>query len=384
MFPYFARKFSAEVAGRRLRGVWCEKCGTLYSFELARVGVAVASAHYGLGQGAARHRADEDAEDDLDRRLSRDTELVPCPRCNWVNDELVVRWRSRLYPRVWIPIALTLTLTGGLLAWLPIVANLRDVEGLGQRGRTTLAFGCLALVALSPLAILWFREVLRRRKVDPNASYPHAPRLPPGTPPGTPPALIRQVDPQTGLAAVAPFGRREAAHASGVARPWAVFRAEQIAFPATCCLCLAPSRREWSTPLGASEGHRCPAPLCLECHARLRRAWWMTVPWIVLVAAVGAAGVMTALEHLHWGSAAVRSVAGVGLMVCGVGLGVAFVPSWRCRPSRVKVIDADRRVFGFRASNPAYTRLVIAQIEADDGVGDGPEARPDDGRADAT
>jgi hypothetical protein len=111
MFFYFARHFEAGAIGSRLVAVQCDKCGCEYSFELARVGSGSAQAPYGIGTKRAARTAEERAQRDLGKRLEHDAELVPCPKCAWINEELVSRYRRGRY-RGWTKFAASIFLLG--------------------------------------------------------------------------------------------------------------------------------------------------------------------------------------------------------------------------------------------------------------------------------
>src|SRR5438067_1274597 len=97
MHVYHAKVFKSSTSGLRVESVVCEKCATTFSYELVRVGAGTASAPYYIGQTAAKARADQRARADLQKRLAREAELVPCPKCHWVNDGLIERVRRRRY-----------------------------------------------------------------------------------------------------------------------------------------------------------------------------------------------------------------------------------------------------------------------------------------------
>ena len=88
MLFYYGRRYESSAVGSRLVRVHCDKCGCEYFFELARVGLGLAGAVCDWDSPAAR-RADERARRDLAERLENDAELVPCPKCDWINEELV-------------------------------------------------------------------------------------------------------------------------------------------------------------------------------------------------------------------------------------------------------------------------------------------------------
>jgi hypothetical protein len=90
---YNGKQFKAESAGALVVGVDCEKCGYRYYYELARIGIGTGVAHFGIGAGGAERSAAAASERDLQKRLESEAELVPCPNCNWISDELVRGYR---------------------------------------------------------------------------------------------------------------------------------------------------------------------------------------------------------------------------------------------------------------------------------------------------
>src|SRR5213079_1790864 len=97
MFLYYGKTFEAARAGECVVGVVCDKCGCQYYYELARIGTGASTASYGIGASRASQKSHDQSEIDLRRRLGMEAELVPCPRCNWINDELVQGYRLGRY-----------------------------------------------------------------------------------------------------------------------------------------------------------------------------------------------------------------------------------------------------------------------------------------------
>src|SRR5205814_8788605 len=82
------------ATGAVIRQVRCERCGTEYFYELARVTKGTGSAVYGIGKEAARKRAKKSAEKKLARMLLNDGEAVPCPKCKWIQNSMVRELRA--------------------------------------------------------------------------------------------------------------------------------------------------------------------------------------------------------------------------------------------------------------------------------------------------
>jgi hypothetical protein len=193
-FVYVGKRFDATKRGQRVVQVKCDQCGCEFFYELARVGTGAASAPYYVRQDSASRRAMKQAEVDLERRLTREADLVPCPECNWINHELVRKHRDGRY-RSWSKGAVLIAILGTIMALL--------VAWFISRGPTAdraavpyVLFGGPFLSAAAAAVALLLRKVLRSL-IRPNRHFPLMPELPPGSPP----ALIR--DPATSKLSVA-------------------------------------------------------------------------------------------------------------------------------------------------------------------------------------
>jgi hypothetical protein len=100
MVAYFQKRVEAALVGQRVVSVECDKCDCRYFYELSRIGTGSGIAPYGVGTASATHSAQEQSQRELSGRLELEAELVPCPRCNWINDELVLGYRRGQYRRV--------------------------------------------------------------------------------------------------------------------------------------------------------------------------------------------------------------------------------------------------------------------------------------------
>src|SRR5262245_32270854 len=94
MFVYVSKVFTASATGRRLKEVTCEKCGKHFYYELSRVGVGSSSAPYLIGQGLAQRSSENRATRNLEKRLLKDEETVPCPACQWINESAIRSYRK--------------------------------------------------------------------------------------------------------------------------------------------------------------------------------------------------------------------------------------------------------------------------------------------------
>jgi hypothetical protein len=356
MVVYVGKEISATVAGRRLESVTCEQCGSRFHYELTRVGVGKASAPFFLLQGSASDRAGAAAQRDLTKRLSREAELVPCPKCFWVNQDLVDRYRRRLYRRA--PLLIVILVIAGFVAAPVAGVGLTATFGYESRAPGRVMWAVLAVCILSPLWVLFVRRQLRRR-TDPNRTYPRRPVVPPGTPP----ALVERPDPQTGEVFLEPVASQ--ADAPSGPGEWAVFRPGQIQLPPYCCTCLAPASTTYRPPFKVNQDSDVEVPLCDPCLAQLRRRWWLVLLAVAACSLALAAVTATAVPGIDsFGRWFIFGVLGFfGALVGGV-----VIAGLTCKPYRMAVVDGDRGVVKFAARNPGYTAMLVDQVRQSDGI----------------
>ena len=350
MIHYFGKNLTATTAGRRIEEVICEKCATQYYYELLRMGVGEASAPYYLFQNSASDRARRAAARDMAHRLDREAELVPCPSCNWVNQDLVVRYRRRLYRRApWLGLILMIA---GLIAAPVAAAVLTD--SLGHRSsvpRVTMVL-IIALSLLCPSCVLWIRSLLRRR-INPNETYPRQPRVPLGTPP----ALMTRRDSRTGEHTLEPAVKGLDQQEQD--NRWLIFRPGELRFPRICCVCLGSASTSYSSPFKVSEGGELEVPLCGRCAWRLRYRWWMVALAVATATTALAALPAAALPRLdHTGRWMLFGTSALFMSI----FAVAILPNRICRPYRLRILDRDRGIVRFAAANPRFTELLVRRV----------------------
>jgi hypothetical protein len=341
MFLYFGKHFTQSAAGQRLARVECDRCGTGYCYQLSRVGTGVGVAPYCLGQARAARLAEQRAAKELERALDRGRELVPCPKCSWINEDLVQGYRRTRY-RLWGRVAFYILGTAILLA-LTLVP--------------LLAFGdpdALPIVALILLGIVLLSggtlgiQMWLRGRINPNRNYPDAPELLPGTPP----ALLQ--DPISGEIKAASNGRIGVAPVG----EWCDFQLGRHQLPPVCCVCLNE----------ASDGHEHRAfhpaaqmfvPRCAECAGIQQRAYWRIFLTAALVCTCLSAAIVLPLNFAgddFWIATAVAL--GASMLVAAI---VAFRST---TPVTIARGDTTRNVIKLRFRNPAYTRLVAEQMRS--------------------
>ncbi|MDB5292003.1 MAG: hypothetical protein JWL69_3244 [Phycisphaerales bacterium] len=356
MAAFVGKVITASLAGRRIEPVTCEKCGMGFYYELTRVGVGKGSAPYFIGQKSASNRAAVAAEQELARRLDGEAELVPCPKCHWVNHDLIERYRRRQY--LGAPLLIVIVMVAGFTAAPLIAVGLTEALGYNSRVPRYALVAVAAVCLLSPAWVLLIRRQLRLR-IDPNTTYPLRPRVPAGTPP----ALVEQRDPRTGKTCMIAVASQDDAQTDQF--QWATFRPGQVRLPRLCCVCLDPGSTTYSPPLPVNESSDIAVPLCDRCSVRLQRRWWLTVFIIAGMSMVLGGFASTAVHGID---AMGRWIAFTVIGFFGTVVGGVVIAGRVCRPYRMAVVDRDRGIVKFAAANPVYTAMLVGQIRRSDGV----------------
>ena len=181
---YFAEKIVQETARTSFVGVCCDSCGFDYYYPLTRIGHGYDTAHYGLGAKSAEKNAAASAGQDLSQRLGSEAELVPCPRCGWISQELVSGYRRGRFLKLQTS-ALVIPIVG--IAITGIVALILKNGPIQDRRyiEPVLIVGLSFFLLLG--AGLYSLRVALTANINPNRNYPQ----PPDTPLGTPLAYTR-------------------------------------------------------------------------------------------------------------------------------------------------------------------------------------------------
>lgn len=339
---YFGKQFNSASIGSAVVGVRCDRCACEYYYELARIGAGQSTAPYNLGQNFAAEASQANAERDLQERLKSEAELVPCPKCNWINDELVRSYRRGRY-RGMIKAPLILALISAAMScliWWFLSKSSRPDE---QRTASLILWGGLALGVLLIGGAYALRALLRF-SIEPNRHFPQAPVLPPGTPP----ALLKD-----------PISGDLRPHADGgIVDGWHEFQIGRHHFPLVCCNCLRPATTEYALGIPVSRQLNLEIPCCAACAGRTEslgpRGW-------LIAGAIGLfiAGMTLAAMFLD-GTAVTLAILGM-LLVMGVLVGVILATVKPGLPFEAKVLDAERGVVRLRFLNAEYARLFAAQ-----------------------
>ncbi len=170
---YIWTKHTASETGTRLVEVRCEKCDCTYFYELTRVGTGTESSPYFLLEDWARDTAVAKAKADVERRLASEAELIPCPRCNWINEELIEGYRRSCYLG-WIEQSIWAAVIGAGFCAIPLSIT----TGIPGHSGDLIFFGVVVplILILAVTGVVLFVQTMRKN-INPNARYPEPPRL---------------------------------------------------------------------------------------------------------------------------------------------------------------------------------------------------------------
>jgi len=350
---YHQKTFSSRVSGSRIVSVNCGQCGTDYHYELVRTGVGTGSAPYGLGARSAQERADKAAAAALEKALAMDAEMVPCPGCGWVNDDLIRRHRRHHHR--WTAGAIIVSLVLCLIGWIAV--GVLHSSSRSTPGLTTLVAALAVITVGVPVTIFIVGRALRGR-IDPNRrSMP--------LPPGTPPALVARQDDHTGhielvVAPVRPEHDRRMVDGGAVRdtagdRGRLVIPEGKLVIPPYCCYCLEPASSLASGPAFLTFSKDLVLPACDAC-ARIHRAqWWVSFGRAALVGATGGLFVffIPGLDPpVQIGLYSFALLASVFI--------ATFVAHAMRRPYRIGFACRSRNILWFEAKEPRFHELVVA------------------------
>lgn len=339
MFVHWAKHIHAERIGGRMVCVACARCECEYFYKFTRVGTGTGTAHYGLGVGRATATANKEAQKDLDRRLATESELVPCPKCNWINDDLIAGFRRGRYRNL----GQAAKLIAGIAAILALVFG---VTWAVAAPASVLYFLIVPAGLLAAAGGLFLLQSALRNRIQPNRDHPSPPQLPPGSPP----ALVR--DPESGLLVVA-----KPPELLDVSHEWVDFQVGRQSWPLVCCDCLQPGTLDRGHRMLVTTTLRLTIPRCEDCaHSAkrdFRRIWWNAATIGILVTAA-----IVIPLNLDWVEFGIMS--GL-LLVIAFAIG-AFVARKKTAPAKIADRDRSRAVVRLQFRNADYTRVVAQHL----------------------
>lgn len=353
MFVYVSKVFTATATGSRFKEVTCEKCAKHFFYELSRMGVGASSAPYMLGQGAAKTNSEKRAAVDLQKRLMKDQEAIPCPACQWIN-LAAIRAYQKTKQRGWTTLSLVVMVIG-IVINLVVFGMSQDVlrrdPALTDPVHWEIAVSWILLVGLCFLS-----QFLLRRRIDLNRSYDGKKRLPVGTPPAIVP-IGENADGELQYEVV-PYDLTR----FSASTKWAVCRAGQFELLPLCCRCLGEPSVTLKLPFVA-QAQPIPVPMCQKCRTTIIRNLWLAN----LLSLVSAIAIVWMLAQLPRGidetGRTIMTVLGGGMLAV-IGF---FAVDELIRPYKVVIVDGPRGITKIRFRNPAYTALLIRRIGEADG-----------------
>jgi hypothetical protein len=341
---------TSSIVGSRVESVVCEKCGTSFFYKLVRAGIGKGSAPYDIGLGQALTRSQTAAQNNLDYRLSGDVELIACPHCNWVNQEIVEKYRSRKYCGVlyW---SLLVLIVGFVTVPMTVIFLTSDLS-YDNPWRRKIALLMTTLWFSSPV---WFLvgQWIRRHRINPNANFPEYPILLPGTPP----ALVEQIDPKTGQKQWVPATPAQELPADG-----AIFRPAQLQPPDLCCVCMSTPDKLLTPPTKHNKYGGIKIPICNSCVSRLKRRRLMLSFVFIAVSSALVGG-------LFWFKQSLDAVGTIKFILIESILSVIacfLIAHFAFRPYSIRVLDKDRGILKISSLNPQYTSMLIKQAAESD------------------
>jgi hypothetical protein len=276
----------------------------------------------------------------LEKRLSRESEPVACPHCNWVNSDLIVGYKRTRYRNLGMGGVVASVILGFVVFFCVNFSGHRyddnTVAALVSGGITALLVGgtCLAL-----------QRVLRGR-IDPNR-FPNPPKLPAGTPKGYTGQNLATVRAATQSGRFVPPDP----HATDYP-DWVVFRSGHLGLPRLCCECLAPATTSLTSG-SANSLNAFAVPVCGECDSRIKAS----KRWIYVQAMVGVAIMAGTTFFLVNGKDEDRFAASVVVGIVALIVAVIVAAQFG-RPFKLKTIDAARGVFRLKFRSEQYTEMV--------------------------
>ncbi len=322
--------YEATQAAETVDKVRCEKCDCVYYYQKRRLGVGRSVRLYGF-IGKSNNSANQQANDEVARRLETESDPVPCPKCHWINEQLVdgyrrTRYRSLTSWGIWL-------FSFGTLISL-IVAYVLSVGAVQDRVYIPYVLIVGPFTSALLAGICFGAQWLLRKLTNPNHRYPQKPILPFGVPQ----ALL--LDPTSNQLVPHEKGRESDDEADD---PWIIVPMTQVVVPVACFCCNAKEQLTID-PVASQSG--LPIMKCTPCRRQQRnRKVLFVLVGLLLSATIGAFVIRLADEvgYVIYGS--VILVSALVMLV----LASLFDPT-----VDVSMIDRDRGIMRLGFSNPEF------------------------------
>jgi hypothetical protein len=260
----FQKSHDAKRLGKRLIDVCCDRCKCSFHYELVRVGTGISTDY---------RQANQKAGQELNEQLASDADLVACPECNWVNDELIKRhckFRYRTFEAVMVSI--------GILGIVCSLIAAYFIELLGNHdsiGTARIFYFVVPAIFAGLTGSSFLLSYLLRWRIQPNRTFPAVPNVPLGTAP----ALFKESE----KLVLAPS--RDPFMGTDEGKIYLFPQHEQL--PSTCCYCFDKTMR--FVPAHVTSASSAQIPFCTKCRKeldrRFLRVFWCTMGLLMPVGA---------------------------------------------------------------------------------------------------
>ncbi len=275
-----------------------------------------------------------------------ESELVPCPECNWIGAELVKGYRLGRYRGVGT-VAMALGFAGSILslvvAWFIHIGSPLDRWALPY-----VLIGGPGTFAAAAITLILLRDWLRSR-IQPNSGFPREPRVPPGTPP----ALVLDKVTQT---------LRPAKSAASPTDDFLDFQSGRHKLPPCCCECLQCGTSDDGYPVQVTRLLQLKIPQCADCAKKTKRKRRRVL--LVLIVPGLLIGGTAALAMAQASVNASAIIISWLLMFNGAVALAYMVATARTAPVKVISRDRSRGVIRLQFRNPSYVQVIREQLDA--------------------
>lgn len=338
----YNKHFTATVVGGRFVELACDKCRCEFAYELIRVGKGEADALFGVRQISATKAAVERSQQSLNERLAVEAELVPCPKCRWVNEGLIEGYRLGRYRKLLstaVGFAIVAIGVSLIAVWFLAIGPEQDRGAIPYVLAGSVGGGAALVIAA------WALSNWLRGQIQPNANYPSPPQLPSGTP------RVYLKDADTGEYRLVPSDLPTEGHG----RSTITLQLGTWSATTRCCSCLEETPEEQRITVPALASKSLHFPYCSGCAVRrLGRSFVLGSVAFLLLLPIAAW-----LSWLAGGRDDFAWIFGLSALAC-LAAG-AVVGHLKTVPVTCRVVDEGRGVVRLWFRNPEF----IAEIDPD-------------------
>lgn len=160
-----ARVYEAKTAGSAVKRVQCENCSTTFVYSVKRMCTGGGMGIAFLDDEGAQQRAQQEAARALKKALDAAIEVVPCPRCGWIQADMKALARRQHLPRLKIAGLALLVLSFIYLILIAIIGI--GVQLPVDRPAADLQGDLVFLIAVAGVTLLLGR-IMACQQFDPN------------------------------------------------------------------------------------------------------------------------------------------------------------------------------------------------------------------------